>query len=73
MAFICSLAIPLYFLRLMADGRKLQEEMADRRPVPAGRAHEREAKLITSDYALWTAHPFDGAERAPAEGDRAAN
>ena len=33
MAFICSLVIPVYFLRLMADGRKLERRLADKIPL----------------------------------------
>ena len=28
MVFICSLVIPVYFLRLMADGRKIERRLA---------------------------------------------
>ena len=33
MAFICSLIIPVYFLRLMADGRKLERRLAYEKPL----------------------------------------
>jgi hypothetical protein len=32
-AFLCSLIIPVYFLRLMADGRKLERRLAYEKPL----------------------------------------
>jgi hypothetical protein len=35
-AFVGSLVIPVYFLRLMADGRRLQRSLRDRSALNAG-------------------------------------
>jgi len=51
--------IPVYFLCLMADGRKLQERLPGTSTSFVADAHEGEALLITSEYPLWMAHPFD--------------
>lgn len=36
LALVSSLVIPVYFLRLMADGRKLQRGLRERRSLKAG-------------------------------------
>jgi hypothetical protein len=50
-AIVCSLAIAVYFLRLMADGRRL-----------ADRLQAKPAALIAAEYAAWTVAPFSGTE-----------
>ena len=63
-AFICSLGIAVYFLLLMADARKFQERLLDRRTSIIPDAREGEARLITSDCVLWMTAPFGSAESA---------
>jgi hypothetical protein len=41
----------------MADGRRLREGLRGVRASFVADAHESETLLITSDYALWMAHP----------------
>jgi hypothetical protein len=50
----------LYFLLLMADGRKLRGKLLDRLTMrPRGQVLGGQARLITSDYDLWRAYPID--------------
>jgi hypothetical protein len=55
----------MYFLRLMADGRKLEQGLGPSRVSSGADVQEREIPLITADYALWASPPFVGNE-APA-------
>lgn len=57
MAF-CGLGIGVFFLLLMADGRRLRERLVDRRPSFSPDEQEREALLIKSDHASWMPPPF---------------
>jgi hypothetical protein len=60
----------VYFLILMADGRKLQEKLqAATSPSVVVDMHEDEIPLIDPDYPLWMAHPFG--EDGTAGGDEA--
>ncbi len=61
--FICSLIVPVYFILLMADGRRLRRRLRGVRSASAGEAQEEEL-FITSDYAMWTAPAFRKAELA---------
>jgi hypothetical protein len=54
-ASVCALGIAGYFLRLMADGRRLREGLLDSRTAPIPDEDEGQALLITSDYASWGA------------------
>jgi len=56
--FICSLIVPVYFILLMADGRRLRRRLRGVRSASAREAQEGEELFITSDYAMWTAAPF---------------
>ncbi len=63
--------IPVYFLCLMADGRKLQERLPGA-PTPISTAffadaHEGESLLITSEYPQWMARPFIETDEAAIE------
>ncbi|MEN6560216.1 MAG: hypothetical protein ABFD52_05535 [Acidobacteriota bacterium] len=54
--------ISVYFLCLLADGRKLEERLLRAR-VPSGADEgERELPLIAAEYAAWTAHPLSGSK-----------
>jgi len=61
------LVIPVYFLRLMADGRKLRSKVRYSRADPVVAGQECKPTLITSDYRAWMAHPF--VETGEARGD----
>jgi hypothetical protein len=50
--------VPAYFLRLMADGRKLRSKICYSQADPVVAGQECEPALITSDYPAWMAHPF---------------
>ena len=50
--------IPAYFLRLMADGRKLRSKVCYSQADPVAAGQECEPTLITSDYPAWMARPF---------------
>jgi len=55
-AFICfALGIGVYFLLLMADGRRLRERLLDRRPSFVPGEPEKATPPITSGYASWMA------------------
>lgn len=60
----------MYFLRLMADGRKLRSKACYSQADPVVAGQEGAPALITSDYPAWIAHPFvengeAGAEDVP--------
>lgn len=57
MLFVCGLTIALYFLRLMGDGRRLEERLRLAGPALAEDAQECELPLFSADRSLWTA-PF---------------
>jgi hypothetical protein len=48
----------VYFLRLMADGRKLRSKVRYSQADPVLAEPESEPALITSDYPAWMAHPY---------------
>jgi hypothetical protein len=59
--FICfALTLGAYFLLLMADGRRLEKKLLERRPRSAPEGTEAEAPLFTPDHALWMAPPYTG-------------
>ncbi len=62
MAFVCSLAIAAYFLRLMADGRKLRDGRPASRASLIADVRESEIPLITAEYDAWMATPCSGTE-----------
>jgi hypothetical protein len=57
-AGLCSPVVLAYVLRLMADGRRLEqrlgEKLAARRALPS----VEQERLIKDDYAGWMAPPF---------------
>jgi hypothetical protein len=65
-ALIGLLAIPLYFLRLMADGRKLREKLRDRQAARATAPPDENEPLIASDHRSWLAPPYRMHEDTPA-------
>jgi hypothetical protein len=67
-----SLVIPLYFLRLMADGRKLEKRLRPPRIVSGAEDRDSQTPLITVDYALWSSHPFGEAD-PPMTGSRSSD
>lgn len=46
----------------MADGRKLQKAAFDRSNDPHRQALDGQARLIATEYDLWTTYPADGDE-----------
>jgi hypothetical protein len=62
----------VYFLRLMADGRKLRARLG-RLEAPAvfADAQEGESLLITSDYPRWMAYPSSESPANADESDKA--
>ena len=65
-ALLSSLAIPFYFLFLMADGRRLREQLRERQASREPSAPEEASPLITSDHATWVAPPYRMREDTPA-------
>jgi len=65
--YLLFLAIPVYFLRLMADGRKLRSKICYSQADPTVDGQESSPPLITSDYPAWMPHPF--VEAGEARGD----
>lgn len=57
----------MYFLRLMADGRKLERRLRPARPASGPEEADSQIPLITVDQALWTVHPFDEGGEAAAD------
>jgi hypothetical protein len=57
-AGLCSLIILVYFLRLMADGGKLEKRLLERQTEFSIKVQEEEELLIKDDYATWMAPPF---------------
>lgn len=53
----CSLIILVYFLRLMADGKKLEKELLERRRGFGENVQKKEELLIKEDYASWMTLP----------------
>jgi hypothetical protein len=64
-ALIGLLAVPLYFLLLMADGRKLGERLRDRQAERAKAVPEEGEPLIASDRRSWLAPPYRMREDTP--------
>ena len=58
-------AIPLYFLRLMADGRELGDKLRERQEARASAAPAESSPLITSDHGAWLAPPYRMREDTP--------
>ena len=50
--------IPVYFLRLMADGRKLRSKVCYSQADALVADQECEPALVTSDCPAWMANPF---------------
>lgn len=65
-ALIGTLAIPLYFLLLMADGRKLRDKLSGRQAARLGDAPEEVAPLIPSDHGTWLSPPYRMRQDTPA-------
>lgn len=61
-AGVSSLIIPLYFLLLMADGRKLRERLRERQSGSLGQARWAQRPLIQHAFPMWTAPRFYEAE-----------
>ena len=64
-ALIGLLVVPLYFLLLMADGRKLRESLRDRRAERAKVPAEENGPFIASDQRSWLAPPYRMREDTP--------
>ena len=56
-AGLCSLILSVYFLRLMADGKKLERRLLERRTESSENGPEEEELLIKDAYATWMALP----------------
>jgi hypothetical protein len=56
-AGLCSLILSVYFLRLMADGKKLERRLLERRTESSENGQEEEALLIKDAYSTWMALP----------------
>jgi hypothetical protein len=68
-ALVFSLVIPVYFVRLMADGRKLRSKLCRAELASAGESYEEEGLFLPSDYAMWTPHPSRKVEMAGGGGN----
>jgi hypothetical protein len=68
-ALIFSFVIPLYLIRLMADGRKLRRRLCRAELACAAELREEEALFLASDYARWTPHPYRKVETASGGGN----
>jgi hypothetical protein len=62
--FIFFLIVPIYFILLIADGRKLRRRLREAQRASAGETQESEELFMVSDYANWTAPPFRKVELA---------
>jgi hypothetical protein len=59
----------VYFLLLMADGRRLQGKLLDRLTLESGgRTLAGQARLSASGYDPWLAYPVDRAETEGGKG-----
>ena len=58
MIFICSLVVPAYFLRLLADGVKLRTKLLELAEAARATGQGGEAPLTKSGYAAWTSPPY---------------
>lgn len=65
LALLGSLAIPLFLLRLMADGRRLRERLRERQGALAPGAPAEPSPLIPSDHGAWLAPPYRMREDTP--------
>lgn len=65
LALLGSLAVPLYFLRLLADGRELREKLRERKGGRATAAPDEPSPLITPDHGSWLAPPYRMREDTP--------
>jgi hypothetical protein len=70
LALLGLLAVPLYFLRLLADGRELREKLRERQEARASTAPDEPSSLITSDHGSWVALPTGCARTLPRPGRR---
>jgi hypothetical protein len=66
-----SLIPPLYFLRLMSDGRKLRKGLLESQTESGENAGANEELLITQDYSTWKAMNI-GSLSSPGGSGRAA-
>ena len=57
---------PIYFVRLMADARRLRSRFVERPVEPGLEAFERQGLLIPTDYATWRTVPFSAEEASDA-------
>ena len=55
---LCLLILPVYFILLMADGKRLQERLRKRPVEFEEKAPEQEDLLIELDYPMWATRPF---------------
>ena len=55
---LCSGAVAVFVLRLLADGKKLERRLMERRMEFRELPSEEEVPLIKDDYATWMAPPF---------------
>jgi hypothetical protein len=65
LALLGLLAIPLYFLLLLADGRELREKIREREGARFMAAPGELSPLIPSDHGSWLAHPCRMREDTP--------
>lgn len=65
LALLGLLAIPLYFLLLLADGRDLREKIRERERARSSAAPDEPSPLITSDHGSWLAPPYRMREDTP--------
>lgn len=56
-AGLCSFILSVYFLRLMADGKKLERRLLERRTESSDHGQGEEELLIKDAYATWMALP----------------
>ncbi len=61
-AGVCSLIIPVYFILLMADGRRLRERLREPQIGPLREVREEQRPLIKHAFPMWTAPRFCKAE-----------
>ncbi len=61
-AGVCGLIIPIYLILLMADGRKLQERLRERRMEPVPEERRAQRALIKHASPVWTALRFRESE-----------
>jgi hypothetical protein len=67
-AGLCSLLVIFYTLRLIADGKKLEKRLLEKRTEFGGNV-QKEELLIKEDYAKWMTLPFCNAGAADSASD----